>query len=118
MSRSRPNRRTPGPERPESTLPMPDDARIESSAAHSTDPTSHAILSKAVDSERDTKETEALSNQGLLATARSRLNAALELLGRGSEETVTDDQLVGASVLANEASTTLKMLAERRRVSE
>ena len=67
--------------------------------------------------ERETKETAAISAQGMLATARGRLKAALELLGNGSEETVADDQLIGASVLAGEACSTLKRLFEHRKTS-
>ena len=59
-----------------------------------------------------------MSAEGMLTTARDRLKAALELLGSGSEETVADDQLLGASVLASETSATLRMLFERRNGAE
>jgi len=73
----------------------------------------HEVEPRVTD-QKPTQETAAISSEGMLSIARSRLRSALELLGSGSEETVTDDVLTGAAVLAEEARTTLHGLRRRR----
>lgn len=64
---------------------------------------------------RPTREVEAVrSDDEVLAMARKRLRLALEMLGDKGAETVLDDSLTGAGVLARDAGDLLEVLFERR----
>ena len=66
---------------------------------------------------RETVETD-MSETAMLCLARERLGAALELLGTRGVETVLDESISGARVLAADAKSLLSALHRHRAKSK
>ncbi|MGH1344650.1 MAG: hypothetical protein ACRBN8_24030 [Nannocystales bacterium] len=62
---------------------------------------------------RETVETD-MSETAMLCMARERLRAALELLGTRGVETVLDESIEGARVMASDAKRLLRALHRHR----
>jgi len=69
----------------------------------------------------DTKATGGIevsrSDDEVMVMARKRLRLALEMLGPGAADSVLDESLTGAGILAHDTGDLLEVLFERR-VSE